>query len=221
MKRSHAYYPLFIDLAGRRCVVVGGGLIAERKVATLLSYGARVTVVSPSATARLRTYAGHGRIDYLARPFRASDLRGVWLAYAATNDRRTNHLVFTAASRRRIFTNVVDQPAQCSFIAPAIAKRGHLVIAISTGGASPSLAKHLRRRLQRVVGPEYARATELLGELRPTVKDRLPRGAARQRFYRELLDGEMFRRLRTGQPGAARRLAFAALDDAAGARSHA
>jgi len=141
----HAYYPMFADLTGRLCVVIGGGLVAQRKVTTLLRYGARVTVISPTVTRRLGAYARQGRVRHLARRVCPTDLRGAWLVYAATDDPRTNQLVSRTAQRLRIFANVVDHAPLCSFIAPAIFRRGALTVAVSTGGASPSLAKKLRR----------------------------------------------------------------------------
>ena len=159
---AKAYYPLFADLNGRRCVVVGGGLIAERKVAALLRYGADVTVVSPACTKRLAAWAGRGRFRLVKRRVRASDLRGAWLVYAATDDPAVNQLVYRTTVKRRVFANVVDQTALCTFIAPAITRRGPLTVAVSTGGASPSLAKRVRTTIGRSLGREYAPMLRLL-----------------------------------------------------------
>lgn len=207
-----AYYPLFADLHGRSCLVVGGGKIAQRKVATLLKYGAAVTVVSPTVTRALAAYARQGRIRHDARPFTPSDLEGAWLAYAATDDQAINEQIVAAATARRTFVNVVDQPSLCSFIAPAIVKRGPLTIAISTGGASPSLAKQLRRELQAVVGPEYGVMAKLLGGLRGTAKRRLPRYDDRRRYFDALVNGRAFQLVRRGRTTAARRTALAQLE---------
>ena len=200
-----AYYPLFADLYGRRCLVVGGGLVAQRKVTTLLGYGAAVTVVSPAATARLLAYARRGQVRYLARAFRPADLRGAWLVYAATDDQRINRLVFRTATRLRLFTNVVDQKPLCSFIAPAIVKRGDLVIAISTGGMSPAMAKRLRRELTASIGADYARMLTLLGGLRGIAKSRLPGFQARKRYFDRVVGGRVFALVRAGKTRAARR----------------
>ena len=207
-----AYYPLFADLHGRRCLVVGGGLVAQRKVTTLLGYGAAVTVVSPAATARLLAYARRGQVRYLARAFRPADLRGAWLVYAATDDQRINRLVFRAATRLRLFTNVVDQKPLCSFIAPAIVKRGDLIIAISTGGMSPAMAKRLRRELTASIGADYARMLKLLGGLRGVAKSRLPGFQARKRYFDRVVDGRVFSLVRAGKTRAARREALALLN---------
>ena len=205
------YYPMFADLTGRRCVVVGGGMVAQRKVMTLLRYGAHVTVVSPQVTRRLAVHARHGKIRLVERRFRPEDLRGAWLVYAATDDQAINALVHETASRARIFTNIVDQPSLCSFIAPAILRRDPLVIAISTGGASPSLAKRLRRELERTIGSDYARMLRLLRDLRGIAKQRLPSNNDRRRYFDQLVRGRTFAFVRQGKTVAARREALALL----------
>ena len=181
------YYPIFADLRGRRCVVVGGGLVAQRKVIGLRRAGADVAVISPRATTRLLAYARQRTIRHLARSFRRSDVQGAWLVVAATNDETLNTRVARSATRRRIFTNVVDQPSLCSWIAPAIVRRGLLTIAISTAGASPTLAKKLRGDLQRMVRSEYAPMTRLLGGLRTVAKQRLPSASLRKRYFSRLV----------------------------------
>ncbi len=200
-----AYYPIFADLTGRCCVVVGGGTVAQRKVAALLRSGADVTVISPTVTKRLLGYARQGKIRHRAHRFRPTDLRGAWLVYAATDDQKVNELVFRTATRQRIFTNVVDKTPLCSFIAPAIMKRGDLTVAISTGGASPSLAKRLRRDLEGAVGTHYGSMLRLLGSLRAAAKRRLARPRDRKRYFAQLLDGRVFELVREGKPQDARR----------------
>ncbi|MBI3311908.1 MAG: bifunctional precorrin-2 dehydrogenase/sirohydrochlorin ferrochelatase [Candidatus Omnitrophica bacterium] len=204
----HAYYPMFVDLNGRSCLVIGGGLIAQRKVTTLLRYGARVTVISPTVTRRLARYAAQRKIGYLSRRFRPSDLGGAWLVYAATDDQRINELVFRTATKARIFTNVVDRKPLCSFIAPAIVKRGELVIAVSTGGGSPALAKQVRRDLTGVVGVPYARMLSLLKSLRGRVRRQLPSVETRKRYFERLVAGRTFALVRSGRSDAARREAL-------------
>ena len=210
--RSQTYYPIFADLHGRRCVVVGGGMVAQRKVTTLLQYGADITVVSPTATRRLRMYARQGTMRYLARQFRPADLRGAWLVYAATADHRINTLVSRCATRLRIFANVVDRTPLCSFIAPAIMKRGELVIAISTGGASPALAKQVRRTLNALIGSGYAPMLRLLKMLRGLAKRRLPSAHDRKQYFDQLVGGRVFELVRAGRPSAARREALLLLE---------
>jgi len=212
--KPKAYYPLFADLNGRRCVVVGGGVVAQRKVTTLLAYGAQITIVSPTVTRRLARYVAQRKIRYAARRFRPSDLAGAWLVYAATDDEAINELVSRSATTRRIFTNVVDQKPLCSFIAPAIARRGELTIAVSTGGASPSLAKQLRTDLARQLGTEYARMLRVLRNLRGLAKRRLPRYADRKRYFDRLVRGRVFHLVRQGRTAAARHEALRLLQRA-------
>ena len=214
------FYPMFADLHGRACVVVGGGLVAQRKVTTLLTYGAMITVVSPTVTRRLARYATQRRIRYVARTFRPTDLKSAWLVYAATNDERINESVFRTAQRDRIFTNVVDQKPLCSFIAPAILRRGDLVVAFSTGGASPTVSKLLRRDLMATIGKDYARLVRLLGGLRGIAKQRLPNYNDRKRYFNRLVQGPVFRLVREGRTSAARHEALDLLAHAA-ARRHA
>lgn len=206
--KSKAYYPIFTDLNGRRCAVIGGGLIAQRKVTTLLRCGALITVVSPSLTKRLAASARQGRIRHTARRFRPGDLRGAWLAYAATDDPAINLAVSRTARRLRVFANVVDQTPLCSFIAPSIFRRGALTIAVSTGGGSPSLAKRLRRELGRLIGREYVPMLRLLRSLRGVAKRRLPRYPDRKRYFDRLLRGPTVRLIRAGKIRQARRQAL-------------
>jgi len=201
---SKAYYPLFADLEGRRCVVVGGGLIAQRKVAMLLRCGASVTVVSPAVTPKLSTYAQRGRIRHLSRRVRPGDLRGAWLVYAATDDQHINEQVYRTATRLRIFTNVVDQKPLCSFIAPAIFTRGSLTVAVSTGGVSPSLSKKIRDELAQRVGTEYMPLLRLLANLRGIAKRRLPHYEDRKRFFDQIVRGHVIELVRAGKRREAR-----------------
>lgn len=208
---AKAYYPLFADVQGRRCVVIGGGAVAQRKAITLLSFGAQVTVVSPTLTRRLAAYGRRGKIRHVRRAFRPSDLRGAWLIYAATDDERINALVFRSAQRRRVFANVVDQPARCSFIAPAIFRRGGLTVAVSTAGGSPSLAKKLRSEIGQRVGREYAPMLHLLSSLRGLAKQHLPTYRDRKRYFDQLVQGEVFTLVRRGRLREARRAALVLL----------
>lgn len=206
------YYPLFADLNNRRCVVIGGGMIAQRKATTLLNYGASVTVVSPSVTGRLAAYARQGRVRTIKRCFQPADLRGAWLVYASTNDEKINQQVFKTAEKLHIFANVVDQKPLCSFIAPAIVKRGALTIAVSTGGASPSLAKKLKRELDATIGNQYGPALKLLESLRGIARKRLPVYNDRKAYFDELVHGPVYKRASSGAYAKARRDALAILD---------
>ena len=163
------YYPVLLDLDGKLCVVVGGGGVAERKVRNLLQAGARVRVISPQLTFSLTRFKEKGKIIHRQRSFRSADLHGTFLAIAATDDRRVNERVFEQALRQKIPVNVVDDPAHSSFIVPSLVQRGDLLIAVSTSGQSPALARALRQKLQKEFGPEYIFLLKLLGAVRKKV----------------------------------------------------
>ncbi|MCX5769759.1 MAG: bifunctional precorrin-2 dehydrogenase/sirohydrochlorin ferrochelatase [Candidatus Hydrogenedentes bacterium] len=179
-------YPLALKLSGRRCVVVGGGAVAERKVASLLECGADVVVVAPDATDQIRAWSGSGRIKFLERPFEPSDVAGALIVIAATDDSRVNSAVADAARASGALVNVVDVPELCDFYVPASVTRGDLQITISTGGSSPALAKRIRIDLERQFGPEYESYLELLARLRSELKarvtDRTRRNEAEEQF---------------------------------------
>lgn len=160
------FFPMFLKLDGRRVVVVGAGRMGEAKIRSLLRAGARVRVVAPRATARVEAWAKAGRIDWAARAFAPRDLRGALLAIVATGSEKVNDQVARRARRLRIPVNVVDDPERCDFYYPAVIRRGPLLVAISTGGRSPALARRLRQRLQRSITPELGRAVERLGRER-------------------------------------------------------
>jgi precorrin-2 dehydrogenase len=189
------YFPAFLDLRRRRCLVVGGGEIGERKTHALLDCGARVTIVSPSVTTRLAALAASGRLVHRARPFRRSDPRGCALAVAATGDPRVDRVVAAAARRWRALVNVVDRPQHCDFIVPAVLRRGELQIAVSTGGRSPAIAREIRRRLERFFGPEYGELISRAGEARNRARAKARTSAERieagERVARLVLAGRL------------------------------
>jgi len=164
------YFAAFLDLRGRRCLVVGGGEIGERKARALLQCGAQVTVVSPAVTRGLAALAAVGRVVDRRRTFRRSDLRGCALVVAATGDPSVDAAVAALGRRARVLVNVVDRPELCDFILPSVLQRGELQIAVSTGGRSPALAREIRRRLEALFGPEYAELIARTGEARRTAR---------------------------------------------------
>ena len=166
------YFPLFVDLDGYRCLVVGGGPVAERKARALLDCGARVVVVSPVVTPALASLAAGGRLEHRARPFLAGDVRGCRLVVAATGG-PADRAVVAAARRRRVLVNAVDRPAWCDVIVPSVLRRGELQIAVSTGGRSPALARDIRRRLEPLFGQELGKAVECAGRERARALARL------------------------------------------------
>ena len=160
------YFPAFLDLRGRRCVVAGGGVIGERKAQALLECGAVVIVVSPTLTPELAALASSRRIEHRARLFRRSDLRGCALAISATGDARVDETIALMSRRARVLVNAVDRPEHCDFIMPSVLRRGELQIAVSTGGRSPALAREIRRGLERLFGPDYAEIVRRAGAYR-------------------------------------------------------
>jgi len=159
-------FPAFLKLARRRCLVVGAGRVAEEKIAGLLRAEAAVSVVAPSATRRIRTWARAGEILWKARAFRSSDLAGLFLIVVATSSLQLHREIYKQAKRRGILCNVVDDPEHCDFYYGATVRRGSLQIAISTGGLSPALAQRIRKQLEQEFGSEYQDWLEEIGAIR-------------------------------------------------------
>src|SRR5712691_6783259 len=201
------FYPVVLNLRGRRAVVIGGGAVAEQKVLGLLSAGAHVTVVSPETTPHLAELAAAGGIDLRRRPYRSGDLAGAWLAIAGTDDRAANARVWAEAEREGVLLNAVDDLDHCSFIAPAIHREGDITVAVSTSGKSPALAARLRQRVARLVGPAEARLCELLGELRPELAARVPDSHERTALWYRIVDSDVIEFVRQrDDEGAHRRI---------------
>jgi siroheme synthase-like protein len=175
------YYMACLDLEGRRCLVVGGGSVGLEKAAGLLAAGALVTVVSPELHPDLQG------VDWKPRRYRKSDLKGAFLVIAATSDRAVNERVHRDAEERGMLCNVADVPDLCNFILPAVHREGPIAIAVSTGGASPALAKRLRSQIAELVGPEHADLAEELRSLRPEVKERFATYEERRDYFEELV----------------------------------
>jgi precorrin-2 dehydrogenase/sirohydrochlorin ferrochelatase len=155
------FYPVFLDLEGRCCLVVGGGLIAERRVHSLLEAGASVTIVSPALTPALADLAASGRVRHLARAYQAGDLAGAALAFVAVDDGRVTPAVASEARARGVWLNAADDPTHCSFYLPGVVRRGVLTVAVGSGGASPALTRAAREHLDGVLGREWATLGEL------------------------------------------------------------
>lgn len=201
-----SYLPVFLRLDGRLCVVVGGGEIAERKVRALLDAEARVVVVSPKPTAALRAMAAAGAIVQIGRRFRPADLDGAALVHVAVDDAALGVEVAAEAGRRAIPVNVVDMPDLCTFITPAVARRGALQIAVSTSGASPALARALREELEARFGPEYSLLLEILRAARRLLRQREPDAPKRARILDTLARSGLAHCLAHGEAARAERL---------------
>ena len=198
-----AYYPVCLDMTERRCLVVGGGPVAERKVAGLLEAGARLTVVSPSTTDRLRDWARAARIRLRLREYAAGDLAGHSLVFVATDDGRVNADVARDARAAGVLVNAADDPAHCDFILPAVLRRGELTVAVSTGGASPALARTVRDELDAYLDREdYTALARVAADARRTLRDRGTRAPWER--WRVALGGEVRELVRADRLDAAR-----------------
>ena len=165
-KKAGSYYPIFLDISGKKCVVVGGGQVAWRKVKSLLDDNAVVDVISPVVCAEIQTLADSGKIGLRQKAYQTGDLKGAVLAIAATDEAETNLGVSAEARQNSILVNVVDDAAKSDFILPSILQRGDLTIAVSTAGKSPALARKIRTRLESEFGPEYSDLALMINEVR-------------------------------------------------------
>ena len=187
------YYPIFLNLKGKKAVVVGGGRVAERKILSLIKAGASVTVVSPSLTKRLLRVRSQKKIRHLPRRFRGNDLREAFLVVSATDSFATNREV---AANAPALVNVVDVPSECNFIAPSVLKRGPLVIAISTSGVSPALSKTLRKELEGLYGSEFSAYLKFLKRVRVKALIEIGHRKRRETFLKSLASQKILLTLR-------------------------
>lgn len=165
-----SYYPVFLDLNGRRCVVVGGGDVALRKVKPLLDSGALVEVISPRLCSGLKQLENDKKINVIGRKFQPGDLTGAFIAIAATANLQTNAAVAAEGLEKSIMVNVVDDPARCDFILPSYCRRGGIILAVSTSGMSPALARKIMSRLEKEFGPEYGTLATITQKVRARLK---------------------------------------------------
>jgi len=197
------YYPIFLDLRGRRVVVVGGGKVAERKVRGLVRAQATVRVISPRLTPRLALLAAKKKVAVTARAYRKRDLKRATLVFAATNDPATQRAVRRDAEVAGAFVNLADNPRDSSFLVPTSFSQGDLLVAISTSGASPALARRLRKQLQATVGNDYRAYLRFMREARQQVMELIPNQQQRARIFRKLAAGLGADWIRTGKPSQA------------------
>ena len=184
------FYIACLKLTGRRCVVVGGGEIGLEKVEGLLACDGRVVLIAPDAEPALQKLAEEGSIEWIRKRYERGDLENTFMAIAATNDTDVNIAVYNDAEERAMLVNVVDVPPLCNFILPAIVRTGPLAIAISTAGASPALAKRIKRQVAEEFGEEYARLAVLLNDARGWAKGTLPTYQDRKEFFEGLVNGD-------------------------------
>jgi siroheme synthase-like protein len=206
------FYIACLRLSGRRSLVVGGGEIGLEKVEGLLACGGDVVLVAPEAHPALRELAAEGSITWQRRDYRAEDLEGCLIAIAATDDTDVNIQVFNDAEKRAMLINVVDVPPLCNFILPAIVRTGPLAVAISTAGASPALAKRMKREISELFGEPYATLAVLLNDVRGWAKGTLPTYQDRKEFFEAIVNGDPdpIELLRAGDSAAVKELIVAA-----------
>jgi precorrin-2 dehydrogenase/sirohydrochlorin ferrochelatase len=185
------YYPVYLDVRELPCVVVGGGPVAERKTLSLLEAGANVTVVSPALTAKLQELSGSGKIRYLRKPFEEKDLSGAFVVVAATDSPEINSAVGRLCRGKNILVNVAAPPEESSFIVPSVVERGDLVIAVSTGGASPSLSRKVRQELEERYGPEYEVLLKKLAIARKRLIEEVPDETRRRLALQAIVESDI------------------------------
>lgn len=193
------YYPVCLDIAGRQCLVVGGGAVGSRKVKTLLACGARVTVISPAASTYIHEQSAKGNITYQMREYRRGDLKGMFLTIGATSDEELNFKIHREAEKTGKLCNIADRPKACNFILPSIVARGDLLIAISTSGKSPAFAKRLRKQLETEFGPEYADFLQLMGSIRKQLLAESHEPEEHKPLFEQLIENGLLKRIAAGQ----------------------
>ena len=197
------FLPVFLNLKGRACAVIGGGEVAARKVLLLLDAGAQVTIHAPDLGETMRRWVADGKVRYNPQAFHPAALDGCALAIAATDDRAVNQQVSDAAKARGIPVNVVDQPDLCTFIMPSIIDRSPVIVAVSTGGASPVLARLIRARLETLIPAGYGRLARLVSAFRDKVKQHFRHPSRRRQFWEDVLQGHIAELVYSGQDAAA------------------
>ncbi len=207
------YFPIFLKVEARPCLVVGGGKVAARKVALLLRANGSVTVVSPDLCGELQKLSASGALIHMQRDFTPEDIDGKVLVITATDDPVVNQSVYELASAKGIPVNVVDNPALCSFIVPSIVDRSPVQVAVSTGGTSPVLARLLRARLESFIPAAYGRLARLVDDYRQRVKERFGNPEKRRYFWESVLQGRVAELLFAGQEELARKALQSAIDD--------
>lgn len=187
-----AYFPMFIDLKEKKCIVVGGGKVALRKVESLIRFESEVIVIAPELCDEMR--ALEGQIQILQKEAEEIDLKGSFLVIAATNKREINHAVSTYCRREHIFVNVIDSKEECSFVFPATVKRETISIGITTSGGSPHLSSSIRKKIEQAVPEYYGTLAQQLGEWREELKDRILEEPMRRKIFRQLVEEGMERK---------------------------
>jgi precorrin-2 dehydrogenase / sirohydrochlorin ferrochelatase len=190
-------YPVFLDIRGKLCVVVGGGRVARRKVKGLLAAGAAVRVISPKVGSQLAVLVDEGKIEWVSRTYAEGDLHDAFLVFAATDDRRTQELICRHAAADQQLVNVADDPGRCNFYVPSLFRRGDLTIAVSTSGKSPAVAALIRKELENSFGPEYVVLLEIMAQVRQQLGTEENTQAERKKIYKKILGDDILHWIKT------------------------
>jgi precorrin-2 dehydrogenase/sirohydrochlorin ferrochelatase len=197
------YYPAYLDLRERPCLVIGGGGVAERKALALLEAGASVTIISPMLTSKLHELSDSGKITYLEKQYDEKDISVAFLVIAATDSAEVNTLVASACRKKHVLVNVATPPEESNFIVPSVVERGDLLIAISTSGTSPALAKKVRQDIEQRYGTEYEIFLEKLSAIRKRVLEEIPHESKRRQVFQAIVDSDVIDLIRQGKTHAA------------------
>ncbi len=190
------YYPVLVDLKDKRCLVVGGGRVALRKIRRLLECQARVFVVAQTLVEELKNMVSQGKIAYLGSEYKTEYLKGTFLLIGATDDEELNLRLSQEANEKGILCNIVDQPEKCNFIVPSLVTKGDLIITISTSGKSPALARRLRQEMEKMFGEEYALFLQILGKIRDVLKRHISSQPERQKILEALVYSDMIEKIK-------------------------
>ena len=195
------YYPVNLDIKSKECLVVGGGSVSSRKVATLLKCGTKITVVSPEFSESLQKLSDNGTITIKERAYRSSDLEGMFLVIGATDNEQLNRKISSDAEKQNVLCNIADVPDESNFVLPAIVNRGDLVIAISTSGKSPAFAKILRKDLEKEFGEEYEAFLDLMGAIRKRLLSEKHEPEAHKDLFESLISGGLLDMIKENESG--------------------
>lgn len=199
-------YPVCLNISNEKCVVVGGGEVAERKAISLLECGAKVILVARTLTPTLREMRDAGRIEHRADDYKEGYVKGAFLVIGATDREDVNERVSRDARKRRIPVNIVDEPARCTFTVPSVFRRGDLQIAVSTGGKSPALARRVREDLEKRYGPEYETLLKIMGDLRGRILARETPWEDNRKLFESVLDSQILPYIRDGNADGVREI---------------
>jgi precorrin-2 dehydrogenase/sirohydrochlorin ferrochelatase len=190
------YYPIMLNIEGKKCVIVGGGNVAFRKIRSLFAYGAEITVISPDFTEEIKKLTN---IERISRDYEFGDLKGAYLAFGATDDKNTNKQVYNEAKLEGIPVNIADNPELCGFMVPSKVERGDLTIAISTNGKIPALSKKIRLELEEQYGSHYAEFLDLIADIRRSSLEKIDEENKRKELLEKLIYSDLLDKLKQGK----------------------